>query len=145
MHRYVTEKAIELIKLFEGFSPRPYICPAGWRTIGWGHVILPEEKFTIISPEEAEELLRKDLLHAENAVLRLIKVPLSDGAFDALVSFTFNLGAAALQRSTLRMKLNRGEPKEEVAAEFLRWVYAGGRRLKGLVRRRVAEMALFLS
>ena len=79
---------------------------------------------------------------AERAVLRLIKVPLTDGQFDALVSFTFNLGSGALQRSTLRRKVNR-EEHEEVPAEFLRWVWAGGRKLRGLVRRRAAESVLY--
>ena len=83
-------------------------------------------------------LLSALLIIAERAVLRLIKVPLTDGQFDALVSFTFNLGSGALQRSTLRRKVNR-EEHEEVPAEFMRWVWAGGRKLKGLVRRREAE------
>ena len=81
---------------------------------------------------------------AERAVLRLITVPLSDGQFDALVSFTFNLGSGALQRSTLRRKVNRQE-YEDAALEFGKWVWAGGRRLKGLINRRKAEAALFLS
>lgn len=79
---------------------------------------------------------------AERAVLRLISVPLTDGQFDALVSFTFNLGAGALQRSTLRRKVNR-EEHEDVPAEFLRWVWAGGRKLNGLIRRRRAEATLY--
>lgn len=79
---------------------------------------------------------------AERAVLRLISVPLTDGQFDALVSFTFNLGAGALQRSTLRRKMNRGEA-EDVPAEFMKWVWAGGRKLKGLIKRRCAEALLF--
>ena len=79
---------------------------------------------------------------AERAVLRLIKVPLTDGQFDALVSFTFNLSSGALQRSTLRRKVNR-EEHEEVPAEFMRWVWVGGRKLRGLVRRR--ETVLFMS
>jgi lysozyme len=81
-------------------------------------------------------------LIAEQAVCRLVKVPLTDGQFDALVSFTFNLGSGALQRSTLRRKVNR-EEHEEVPREFLRWVWAGGRKLKGLVRRRAAEADLY--
>ena len=75
---------------------------------------------------------------AERAVLRLIRVRLADDQFDALVSFTFNLGAGALQRSTLRRKVNR-EEHGEVPPEFMRWVWAGGRKLKGLIRRRAAE------
>lgn len=75
---------------------------------------------------------------AERAVLRLISAPLTDGQFDALVSFTFNLGAGALQRSTLRRKVKRGE-HENVPVELMKWVWAGGRKLPGLVRTRQAE------
>lgn len=79
---------------------------------------------------------------AERAVLRLINVPLTDGQFSSLVSFTVNLGSGALQRSTLRRKVNR-EEHDHVPAEFRRWVWAGGKRLKELVRRREAEAALY--
>ncbi len=88
-----------------------------------------------IDETEAEVLLRRDVKTAERAVLRLIRVPLEDGRFDALCSFTFNLGSGALQRSTLRRKANR-EEHGAVPTEFRRWVWAGGRKLKGLVRRR---------
>ncbi|QNQ61407.1 lysozyme [Brucella sp. 6810] len=77
-------------------------------------------------------------------MLRLISVPLTDGQFDALVSFTLNLGAGALQRSTLRRKVNRGE-HESVPAELMKWVRAAGKRLPGLVRRRSAERVAYLS
>ena len=97
-----------------------------------------------IDEATAEELLRCDVGTAERAVLRLIRVPLEDGRFDVLSSFAFNLGAGALQRSTLRRKVNRGE-HDAVPAEFGRWVFAGGRKLKGLVRRREAEAELYAS
>lgn len=87
---------------------------------------------------EALELLRSDVGKAERAVLRLIAVPLTQGQFDALVSSTFNLGSGALQRSTLRRKVNR-EEHDDVPAEFMKWTWAGGRKLKGLVKRRAAE------
>ncbi len=95
-----------------------------------------------IDEATAEELLRRDVESAERAVLRLIRVPLADGRFDALGSFVFNLGAGSLQRSTLRRKVNR-EEHDAVSAEFGRWVWAGGRKLKGLVRRREAEAELY--
>lgn len=139
--RHVTEAGLDLIKRFEGFSPTIYICPAGYPTIGYGHVVLEHEQdqFALgITQAEATELLRKDVGIAERAVLRLISVPLTEGQFDALVSFTFNLGAGALQRSTLRRKVNRGE-HESVPAELLKWVWAAGKRLPGLIRRRRAE------
>ena len=145
--RHVTEAGLDLIKRFEGFSPTMYICPAGYPTIGYGHVVLAHEQeqfATGITQAEATELLRKDVRIAERAVLRLISVPLTDGQFDALVSFTFNLGAAALQRSTLRRKVNRGE-YEGVPAELMKWVWAAGKKLPGLVRRRQAEGSAYAS
>ena len=98
----------------------------------------------IVDGAAAEELLRRDVETAERAVLRLIRVPLEDGRFDALSSFAFNLGSGALQRSTLRRKVNRGE-HDAVPAEFGRWVWAGGRKRRGLMRRREAEAALYMS
>jgi lysozyme len=95
-----------------------------------------------VDEDEALDLLRKDVAVAERAVLRLINVPLTQGQFDALVSFTFNLGSGALQRSTLRRKVNR-EEHDDVPAEFMKWVWAGGRKLKGLVKRRKAEVAFY--
>ncbi|MFB1490743.1 MULTISPECIES: lysozyme [unclassified Thiocapsa] len=94
-----------------------------------------------ITPAQATELLRKDVRIAEQAVLRLISVFLTDGQLDALVSFTFNLSSGVLQRSTLRRKANRGE-HESVPAELMKWVWAAGKKLPGLVRRRQAEGAL---
>ena len=141
--RRIGKPGLDLIKRFEGFSSRSYICPAGYPTIGYGHLVRADESFDEgVSHEEAEALLRRDTASAERSVLRLINVPLTDSQFDALVSFTFNLGGGALQRSTLRRKINR-EEHGEVPAEFGRWVFAGGRRLKGLVRRRAAEAVLY--
>jgi lysozyme len=145
--RNVTQAGIDLIKRFEGFSPTVYICPAGYPTIGYGHVVKPDERQQFasgVTHEQAETLLRHDVQTAERAVLRLITVPLTDGQFDALVSFTFNLGAGALQRSTLRRKVNRGD-HAAVPAEFRKWVWAGGRKLPGLVQRRLAESVLYQS
>ena len=145
--RHVTDEGMALIKHFEGFSATPYLCPAGWWTIGWGAVRDGRgEPVTVattpVAEDEAEALLRRDVGLAERAVLRLIEVPLADGPFDALVSFTFNLGAGTLQRSTLRRRINRRE-HAAVPAEFSRWVWGGGRRLPGLVKRREAEARLY--
>ena len=140
--RHITDQGLDLIKRFEGFSPTVYACPAGWPTIGFGHVVreFEREQFeTGIDEDAGAALLRCDVGIAERAVLRLIRIPLDDGHFDALVSFTFNLGAGALQRSTLRRKVNR-EEHGAVPAEFRRWVWAGGRRSAGLARRRDAEI-----
>jgi lysozyme len=138
----ITDDGLRLIKHFEGFFDKPYICPAGYKTIGYGHVIRPGENFDTLTEDEAEELLLKDIMVAERAIQRLIYVPLTDYQWDALTSFTFNLGSGALQRSTLRQKVNR-EEHIDVPDEFRKWVYAGGRKLKGLVRRREAEALLY--
>ncbi len=139
--RNISKTGLDVIKRFEGFSPTVYICPAGHPTIGYGHLVKPHERERFargITAEQAEALLRQDVESAERAVLRIITVSLTEGQFDALVSFTFNLGAGALQRSTLRRKVNRGD-HAAVPAELRKWVWAGGRKLEGLARRREAE------
>lgn len=140
---HITQAGLDLIKRFEGFSETVYICPGGHPTIGYGHVVKDHESYACgISEAEAEDLLREDVQVAEKDVERLISVPLTEGQFDALVSFTFNLGGGALRRSTLRRKVNSGL-HDEVPAEFMRWVKAGGKKLEGLVRRRKAEAELY--
>lgn len=144
--RKITNQGLELIKSFESFSPIIYTCPAGYQTIGYGHVVLENEREKFargINQAQALNLLEADVASASKSVLRLINVPLTDGQFDALVSFTFNLGGGALQRSTLRRKINRYE-HEEAADEFLKWVWANGKKLGGLIRRRAAERSLYL-
>lgn len=140
--RHISAVGLDLIKRFEGYSATPYLCPANKWTIGYGHVILPGEEFGYLSPADAEVWLRRDVAKAESAVRRLITVSLHQLQFDALVSFTYNLGGGALQRSTLRRKVNRGE-HEDVPAELLKWTRAGAKRLGGLVKRRQAEAALY--
>ena len=145
--RHITQEGLDLIKRFEGFSATIYICPAGYPTIGYGHVVREEEQERFedgVDEQEGDDLLQRDVRWAERGVLRLIDVPLTDGQFDALVSFTFNLGTGALQRSTLRRKVNR-EEHDKVPREFMRWVWAGGKRLKGLERRRRAEVEAYRS
>ena len=143
--RHITQAGLDLICHFEGFSPLIYLCPAGYPTIGYGHLITEANKEQFldgIDELEALDLLKTDVQKAERAVLRLINVPLTDGQFDALVSFAFNLGGGALQRSTLRRKVNRQE-HSAVPTEFMKWVWAGGRKQKGLVRRRKAEARIY--
>ncbi len=143
--RHISKQGLDLICRFEGFSPVIYICPAGYPTIGYGHLITEANKEQFldgVDEDEALDLLRSDVAKAERAVLRLIAVPLTQGQFDALVSFAFNLGSGALQRSTLRRKVNR-EEHDDVPAELMKWVWAGGRKLKGLVKRRKAEVAVY--
>lgn len=132
-----------LIQAFEGFSPTVYICPAGYPTVGYGHVVLPGETFDRpLSQAEGDALLARGLPRYELAVCRLIGVPLPDSCFDALVSFTFNLGEGALAASTLRRLINAGRIAD-AGPQFDRWVLAGTQKLPGLVRRRAAERALF--
>ena len=141
-----SDAGVKLIKEFESLELSPYHCPAGLPTIGYGHLLslkpwLPLGEWDDITEEEADALLRKDLSMAENAVGRLISAPLSPGQHAALVSFTFNLGSGALQASTLRRVLNRGE-YHEAPDQLRRWVFAKGVRLAGLERRREAEIVL---
>jgi GH24 family phage-related lysozyme (muramidase) len=145
--RHAIPEVLDLIRKFEGFSEKMYLCPAGYLTIGYGHVILASEKERFvagINEQKAIDVLKQDVMAAEQAVLRLISVPLTDGQFGALVSFTYNLGSGALQRSTLRQKVNRKEDSE-VPAEFMKWIWAKNRKLEGLIRRRSAEALLYQS
>ncbi|MFD1711849.1 SafA/ExsA family spore coat assembly protein [Ottowia sp. GY511] len=132
---------LDLIKSHEGLRTSAYQDPVGVWTIGYGHTgtAKPGQK---ISEAQAEQLLRKDVGWAEDAVRKNVKVPLSQGQFDALVSFTFNLGAGALGRSGLLQKLNAGD-YAGAQAEFGKYVHAGGRVLPGLVRRRNEEAQMF--
>ena len=145
-HRQITSVGSSLIKAFEGFRSARYLCAARVWTIGIGHAIRKGERWdsptAIITEQEALELFDKDNDEAERAVSRLIRVPLEDCQFDALVSFTFNLGSGALQASALRSMLNRAE-YFEASLQFDRWIWGGGRRLPGLIRRRKAERILF--
>ena len=146
--RLINERGIEIVKSFEGLALRPYVYAGGVNSVGYGAtrsstggpIDLDMEP---ISETEAEALLLRDLDSSEGWVSRLIKTALTENQYSALVSFTFNVGAGALQRSTLRMKLNRGE-FQNAADEFTKWRMAGGRILAGLVRRGAAERALFL-
>ena len=145
--RHINNEALELICHFEGFSPKIYTCPAGYPTIGYGHVVGANEnaKFSSgISEEDAKIILKADVGIAEAAVLRLITAPINDNQFGALVSFTFNLGSGTLQRSTLRKKVNH-QQHDAVPAEFMKWVYSGGKKLPGLVKRRAAEAGMYKS
>jgi lysozyme len=136
-----------LIKRYEGYSAIPYICPAGLPTIGWGHVISAADAVKYaggITIEQAEALFAADVRIAAAGVASLIRIPLTSNQHAALVSFVFNLGAGRLRASTLRAMLNRGE-YAGAADQFMRWVYAGKKKLRGLERRRAEERALFLA
>ena len=150
-----------LIKHFEGVHRRPYLCPAFLWTVGVGRVLYPEQNKLKIperkiyplksehdkawSDEAIDLLFDADLLKFESGVLRHCPDSVtSQGQFDALVAFSFNVGTGALQASTLRRKYNAGDVAG-AAEEFVKWNKGGGRILPGLTRRRLAEQALFLS
>jgi lysozyme len=137
-----SQAGIDLIKRYEGFVSKPYLCPAGVWTVGYGSTRGITRDTPPVTKEQAEEILRRDVEFAEAAVMRLCPALKKQNRFDAIVSFTFNLGSAALQRSTLRQKINRNEHLD-VPAELLKWVWAGGRRLPGLVARRAAEGVMY--
>ena len=143
-----SEKGIALIKQFEGCKLTAYQDSVGVWTIGYGWTKpvdgKPIRAGMTINQETAERLLKTGLVSYESDVSRLVKVGLTQGQFDALVSFTYNLGARSLSTSTLLRKLNTGD-YAGAADEFLRWNKAGGKVLNGLTRRREAERALFLS
>lgn len=143
-----SEKGIARIKQFEGCKLTAYQDSVGVWTIGYGWTQpvdgKPIRAGMTIKQETAERLLKTGLVSYESDVSRLVKVDLTQGQFDALVSFTYNLGARSLSTSTLLRKLNAGD-YAGAADEFLRWNKAGGKVLNGLTRRREAERALFLS
>ncbi len=138
----ISQNCIELIKQFEGFSSNVYLDSAGYKTIGYGHMLKKGEDFIEISVSQAEALLLSDIKWAEDSVNRNVSVPISQNQLDALTSFTYNVGSGALQRSTLRRKLNRYS-YNEIPNEILRWTKSGGKTLQGLVNRRKAEASLF--
>jgi len=137
------KEAVDLIKRFEGLRLRAYKCPADVWTIGYGSTLGVQDGM-IISAHEAGEFLERDLKRFEGGVTRLCGAVAQPNQFGALVSFAFNLGLGALQRSTLRQKVLRGD-HSDVPAEFMKWTRGGGRILPGLVKRRAAEAELYAS
>lgn len=147
----MTEKAakltLDLVRRFEGFRAAPYQCSAKVWTIGYGSTRDPAgRRITQATPsigrDVAQDWATADLQRRARITRRLVRVRLTDGQMAALTDFTYNLGSGALKASTLRQKLNRGD-YEGASREFRKWVFAGGRRLRGLVRRRAAEKTLF--
>lgn len=140
----INNAGLDLIKHFEGFSESPYNCPGGKQTIGYGHTIRDGEEFSTITRFEAEEILRKDIDKIIPQINHLITVPLNANQASAIVSFVYNLGVSAFAKSALLTAINL-EKHGEVPAQLLRWKYAGGRELKGLLLRRLAEAQLYVS
>ncbi len=142
------EIAADLCRHFEGFSSKPYICPAGYWTIGYGSTYMPDGKAVSsstapITKEEADELLKYDLARFLKQTLALCPALAahSPNRVAAILDFVYNLGPARLKSSTLRKRI-QSERWEDVPAELRKWVFGGGKRLPGLVRRREAEAAL---
>jgi lysozyme len=134
------------VKEFEGLRLKAYKCPASVWTIGYGHttaagapIVTPE---LVITKDEAEEVLARDMEQYEEGVRKYVKVDLTQGQFDALVDFAYNAGVGALAKSTLLKRVN-AEKFDEVPAEFMKWTKGGGKELPGLVRRRRAEVKLW--
>lgn len=165
----LSETGANLMHQYEGYRTKPYLCPAHIWTIGYGHVLyqdqirlpvvrvngytglirkeyaLKPEDNRVWTKEEIEKLFADDIASFERGVLRLAPTVFGrQGAFDACVSFSFNAGLGNFQRSTIRMKTNRREWKDASEA-FMAWTKGGGKELPGLVKRRKAEKALFLS
>ena len=141
----VSQKGINLIKKFEGIRLTAYVCPAGVLTIGYGHTGSDVKPGMRITEEEAEKLLWRDTESAQQTVSSFVNAKLNQNEYDALVSFTFNVGPTAFVNSTLLRLLNHGGDRKVVAAEFGRWVKAGSATpVPGLVRRREEEKKLFL-
>ena len=154
--RLVCDEAVTMIVSFEKLHRlgadnliHPYWDMIGYPTIGIGHLLSKVKyedlsKYPPITLEAAHVLHEQDLDKFANGVSRHIKVPVSDNQFGAIVSLAFNVGLGNLQASTLIRKLNRGDSLVEVADEFLKWDKAGGKKVRGLTRRRIAERKLFL-
>ena len=137
----IGSKGIELIKHFEGCELEAYKCAAGVWTIGYGHIkgVTPE---SVITQEQAEQMLVEELNEYEGYINDMVTTPLSQNQFDALVSWVYNLGGGNLKASTLLKVVNQGE-FDGVPAQIMRWNKAGGKVLEGLTRRRQAEADLF--
>jgi len=144
----ISKNGIELIKRFEGLELKAYQDSVGVWTIGYGWTQPVDGKKIgpgmVIDQATADRLLKCGVIQYEQGVNQLVKVNITQGQFDALVSFAYNLGLRSLSTSTLLRKLNAGD-KQGAANEFGKWVNAGGVKLAGLVKRRAAERELFLS
>lgn len=139
----IAKPGLDLIKSYESLSLKAYRDSGGVPTIGWGSTRGVRMGMQI-SQEQAEQRLLEDVADAEATVNKRVTVPMAQHQFDALVSFVFNVGGGAFRKSTLLEKLNLAD-YYGAANEFMRWVKAKGRVLPGLVKRRAAERALFLS
>ena len=138
----LSDAGVQALTQREGFSATPYPDHKGY-SIGYGHLILPTENFTVIDEAQGRSIFMDDVAWAVAAVIHAIAVPLTQNQFDALVSFCFNVGKTAFSNSTLVKRINAGD--SSAADEFGRWVYASGEVNSSLVARRQGESAQFLA
>jgi lysozyme len=146
----ISNKGLNLIQRFEGLSLKPYKCPAGIWTIGYGSTFYSDGKKvqagdSPISQAEATDLLIETLKHYERSVDSFCRDDINQNQFDALVSFCYNVGAGSLKSSTLLKKVNANPLDATISAEFMKWNKGGGKVLKGLTERRKAEADLYVS
>ena len=165
-----SDKGIHVMHLFEGYRDKPYLCPAHLWTVGWGEMLHHEQiKLPLVRKDGYTGMIRKEFPLApqhnrvwtrseleerfknllgsfERGVLRLApNLSGRQGLFDACVALSYNIGVGGFQRSTLRQRILRDEPLDRIAEGFMMYTKGGGRELPGLVRRRKAEVALFMS
>lgn len=139
----MTQQGLDLIKKYEGLRLEAYKCPAGVWTIGYGHT-KGVYKGMSITKEEAEKLLQQDVSVFELQVINTVG-KLSDCKIDALVSFAYNVGIAAFRNSTLCRKVKANSDDPAIRNEFMKWIYAGSKKLPGLVKRRAEEAEMYFS
>ena len=138
----ISPQGIDLIKKYEGFSAKKYLCPAGYSTIGYGHRVMPWDTYNSITENQAEQFLYQDVENAEDTVNKFVKVPLTQHQFDALVSIVYNWGSGNFLRSEGLEKINQKD-YDGAIQEFLEVNKIHGKISKGLVNRRLAEANLF--
>lgn len=141
----ISTEGIALIKEFEGCRLQSYQCSAGVWTVGYGHTGKEVKKGMVISQQQADEWLIVDCNRVLQMLRDTIRVPIRQNQLDALVSLGFNIGTEALRKSTLMSLVNRNPDDLNIPEQFERWVYAGGKVVNGLVRRRKAEAKLYAS
>ena len=146
----ISQKGLDLIKRFEGFRSKPYLCPAGVPTIGYGSTYYEDGvkvklSDRAINEEWAETLLKKTVIHYERGVDSMTQNNITQNQFDALVSFAYNTGLVNYKNSTLLKRVNANPNDPDIEKQFMRWVRAGGKVIKGLIARRQEEARLYFS
>ena len=144
----VSDDCVDLVKKFEGFSSKPYLCPAKVPTIGYGTTIYPNgQRVRLtdknITEKEAKDILKHELNEFSKRVDAITVDTINQSQFDALTSFAYNIGTGALRTSTLLKRVNAKTDDKNIRSHFMRWVNANGKPLNGLINRREAEADLY--